>query len=147
MRLTLTIAAFWLVQTPTATPTNSITLFPRSGLVQLYYKTFIVGPFFLRTAQRRRACDMHCHKGTKHFIIRAIRYSMQCEQYDTTTVSLQDGAPSHIKTEKCPQKTSFRYFRKHPKECDGHAEDHTGVEDFHCFYQQWEQRLHRCIAT
>ena len=27
---------------------------------------------------------------------------------------------------KCPQSTSFRDFRKHPKECNGHAEDHTG---------------------
>lgn len=30
------------------------------------------------------------------------------------------------KLKKCPQKTSFRDFRKHPKVCNWHDEDHTG---------------------
>ncbi|GFX94956.1 hypothetical protein TNCV_3045881 [Trichonephila clavipes] len=32
------------------------------------------------------------------------------------------------------QRTSFRDFRKHPKEFDGHAENHIPVEDSQCCY-------------
>ena len=46
----------------------------------------------------------------------------------------------------CPQRTSFRDFRKHPRECNDMLKT-IPVEGFQRCYQKMEERLHRCVAA